>query len=165
MGLVEKVVKTIEENKLLESGDTVLVALSGGPDSVALLHVLVKLRRRYKLQLSAVYINHQIRPKAALKEDKFCHNLCADWKVGYRSITHNIPKLSKSLRMGIEETARDFRYEQFEIIAQELDCNKIALGHHIDDRVETVLFRIFRGTGRTGLQGRSRRTSRSRESS
>ncbi len=153
MSLVAKVVKTIEGHKLLKSGDSVLAALSGGPDSVALLHVLTKLRNKYKLKLYAIYINHQIRTKAALKEDKFCRNLCADWKVEYRCVAQNIPKLSKILRKGIEETARDFRYEQFDVIAQELGCNKIALGHHIDDRVETVLFRILRGTGRTGLQG------------
>ena len=145
--------KTIEEDKLLASGDAVLVALSGGPDSVALLHVLTKLRKRFKLRLYSVYINHQIRPRAALKEEKFCRELCASWKVAYRSVAQNIPKLSKSLRKGIEETARDFRYEQFDMFAQELGCNKIALGHHIDDRVETVLFRILRGSGRTGLQG------------
>ena len=153
MSFVEKVIETIEEHKLLVSGDTVLVALSGGPDSVALLHILTKLRKRFKLRLYAVYINHQIRPKAALKEEKFCRKLCGNWKVAYRSVAQNIPRLSQSLGQGIEETSRDFRYEQFDLIAQELGCNKIALGHHIDDRVETVLFRVLRGTGRTGLQG------------
>ncbi len=153
MNLAEKVILTIEENRLLESGDKVLVAVSGGPDSVALLHILTKLRRKFNLQLAAVYINHQIRLRSAMKEEKFCRDLCARWKVEYRNVIEDIPKLSITLRKGIEETARDFRYEQFEKTAHELGCRKIALGHHIDDRVETVLFRILRGTGRTGLQG------------
>ncbi len=153
MNLKDKIYQTIEKNTLLESGERVLVALSGGPDSMALLHVLTKLRKRFKLELNAVYINHQIRPNAARKEEKFCREFCAKWNVEFQSVAENIPKLAKSLRKGIEETARDFRYMQFKKIAQELNCSKIALGHHADDRVETVLFRILRGTGRTGLQG------------
>ncbi len=153
MNLLEKVSQTIKSNRLLDSEDRVLVALSGGPDSVALLHLLAKLKNELKLKIFAVYINHQIRPRSAKKEEKFCGALCTRLDVGFQIISENIPKLSRKVRKGIEETGRDFRYEQFDRLASELNCNKIALGHHLDDRVETVLFRIFRGTGRTGLQG------------
>ena len=153
MNLFEKVSQTIEKHQLLDSGDAVLVALSGGPDSVALLYLLAKLKSKLNLKIFAVYINHQIRPAAARKEENFCRELCARLGVKFQFVSENIPKLAKKVRKGIEETARDFRYEQFEKVAAEFGCNKIALGHHIDDRVETVLFRILRGTGRTGLQG------------
>lgn len=141
------------EYRLLEPGDSVLVALSGGPDSVALLTLLSKLKPQFKLTLNAVYINHQIRPQAAKKEEKFCRELCDRLGVSFQLVSENIPRLSKKVRRGIEETARNYRYEQFEKLAAELECDKIALGHHLDDRVETILFRILRGTGRTGLKG------------
>ena len=79
--------------------------------------------------------------------------MCGKKNVTFHCITENIPRLSKKVHKGIEETARVFRYEQFEKLAEKLNCNKIALGHHLDDQVETVLFRILRGTGRTGLAG------------
>src|SRR5574341_1810184 len=153
MNLYLKVQETVEKHKLLNSGDHVLVALSGGPDSVLLLHLLVKIKRKWRLSLEAVYINHQIRPRSANKEAKFCQELCNRLKVRFHLISEDIPQLSKEVRKGIEETARDFRYEQFDKLAAKLKCNKIALGHHVDDRIETVLFRILRGTGRTGLEG------------
>ncbi len=153
MNLFEMVKQTILKGKLLEPGDAVLVALSGGPDSVALLHLLSKLRNKLNLEILAVYINHQIRPAAAKKEEVFCRELCRRLNIRFQIVSENIPKLAKKVHKGIEETARDFRYEQLDRLALELDCNKIALGHHLDDRIETVLFRILRGTGRTGLQG------------
>jgi len=153
MGLSDRVKKTIERNKLIAVGDSILVALSGGPDSVALLHLLTILKQDYELHLHALYINHRIRVRAAFKEEKFCRRLCQKLSVNFETISGNIPALSKRMKKGMEETARDFRYEQFERISKRLKCSKVALGHHVDDRIETILFRVFRGTGRTGLQG------------
>lgn len=153
MSFEKKVFESILKYDLLKNGDSVLIALSGGPDSVALLRVLARFRRKLKLKVSAVYINHRIRPNAAKKEEKFCAELCSKLNVRFVSVSEDIPKLSNKLKKGIEETGRDFRYEKFTEIANELKCNKIALGHHIDDRVETILFRILRGTGSTGLKG------------
>ena len=137
----------------MKNGDAVLVGLSGGPDSVALLHMLCQLRERYKLRLGAVYINHQIRPRAARTEEKFCQALCDRLDIPLTVVRENIPARAKRERKGLEETARDFRYETFEQIAKSDKYHRIALAHHVDDRVETVLFRIFRGTGLTGLAG------------
>jgi tRNA(Ile)-lysidine synthase len=152
MQFIEKVAATIERHKLLKARDSILVALSGGPDSVALLDALVKIRSGYNLRLFAVYINHQIRLRAAKREMAFCRKLCRRLGVKLVFVEENIPELSRSKRAGIEETARDFRYEQFEKLSEKLNCNRIALGHHVDDRVETLLFRLFRGTGLTGLK-------------
>lgn len=153
MTVPAKVAKTIEQHRLLESGDSVLVALSGGPDSVALLRILDALRRRYSLKLHAVYINHNIRKRAAKKEEQFCRSLCKRLNVDLKIISENIPALARSLGKGVEQAARDFRYQTFEDLARHGSIDKIALGHHLDDRAETVLFRIIRGTGKTGLQG------------
>jgi len=151
--MFEKVRNTISEQSLLASGDSVLVALSGGPDSVAILYLLTCLQKEMKLRLAAVYVNHQIRPRAAKKEERFCRELCDKLGVELTIVREDIPTLARLEKKGLEETARDFRYTAFESLAVKRGCNKIALAHHVDDRVETILFRILRGTGRTGLQG------------
>jgi tRNA(Ile)-lysidine synthase len=151
--MLEKVKRTIVENNLLAVGDSVLVALSGGPDSVALLHILTRLRQELKLNLAAVYVNHRIRPRAALKEEQFCWRLCDDLQVVLSIRREDVPALAQKQKKSLEETARDFRYAVFEELARQGNHDKIALGHHRDDRVETILFRILRGTGPAGLRG------------
>jgi tRNA(Ile)-lysidine synthase len=151
--VLRKITNTIARYALLDEGDSVLVALSGGPDSVALMHLLSRLSKRMKLELTAVYINHQIRPAAVKKEEKFCRRLCETLNVPLELVSENIPALAKAKKKGLEEMARDFRYLTFDRLADSHHCHRIAVGHHADDRVETVLFRLLRGTGRTGLAG------------
>ena len=117
MKMFEKVCNTISKHGLLAVGDSVLVALSGGPDSVALLHLLNRLRDEMRLGISAVYINHQIRPRAARKEEQFCRKLCGKLGVELVVVRENIPALSKRMKKGLEETARDFRYNILEKLA------------------------------------------------
>ncbi len=151
--MLAKVRQAIAEHALLSEGDAVLVALSGGPDSVALLHILHRLRRRLKLELAAVYLNHEIRPRAARREEAFCQQLCDRLGVELTIVREDIPRLAKERKQGLEETARAVRYALLESLAQEDGFDKVALAHHADDHVETILFRILRGTGRTGLLG------------
>ncbi len=153
MSLLATITRTIDRYQLLEKGDNVLVALSGGPDSVALLHILSQLQTHYHIRLTAVYVNHGIRTRAAAKEEKFCEALCAELEISCIIVRESIPALAKQRRIGLEEAGRAFRYELFERLARMHRFDKVALGHHVDDRVETVLFRIFRGTGPTGLGG------------
>ena len=101
MDIVASVRKTIDERHLLRLGDAVLTALSGGPDSVAMLHILAKLRRQYRLRLSAAYVNHQIRPRIALKEAAFCENLCDELDVEFHLITEDIPALARKNGTGL----------------------------------------------------------------
>ena len=145
--------ETISEHQLFEPGDRLLVALSGGPDSVALLHLLSRLKRSMKLSLRAVYINHGIRPKAAAKEEKFCQRLCDALQIELSIVREDVPSLAKKVKKSVEEAAREVRYRIFADLAEQHKCNRIALGHHADDNVETVLFRILRGTGKKGLTG------------
>jgi len=153
MTALQKIKGTIKQDGLVSTGDSVLVALSGGPDSVALLHLLSRLRRPLKLTLLAVYVNHGIRPRAAKREERFCRELCDRLSIELTIVSGDIPALSKKNKRGLEEAAREFRYEALERLADEQNCNRIAVGHHADDQVETVVFRIFRGTGRTGMLG------------
>lgn len=153
MDILATVKKTAADHSLLGVEDSVLIALSGGPDSVALLHVLTRLRRSMKLSLTAVYVNHRIRKKAALAEEKFCQELCDRFDIDLDIVSEDIPALARKQKKGIEEAARDFRYELFDLLAREDGHDRIALGHHADDRAETILFRILRGTGTSGLSG------------
>ncbi len=151
--MIQQVIHTIEEHDLIRSDDRILIGFSGGPDSVALLHVLAKLRRRFRLTLQAVYVNHQIRRRAAGDEELFCAEMCDRLKVPFEVVTVDIPALTRKRKKGVEETARDFRYQTFDEIANRDRCHRIAVGHHLDDRAETVLFRVLRGTGVAGLAG------------
>lgn len=153
MRALDVVKQTVADHRLLAEGDSVLVGLSGGPDSVALLHILSKLRKAWRLQLGAVYVNHRIRKQAAAREERFCRELCERFKVTFYLVREDIPALAKQRKQGIEETAREFRYATFERLAEEHGYTKIAVGHHADDQVETVVFRFFRGTGPDGLRG------------
>ncbi len=153
MDFLPSVRSTIHQHSLLVNGDSVLVALSGGPDSVSLLHVLWKIRREFNLQLGAVYINHQIRKAAAKKEERFCQKLCDKLAIKLHIVREDIPYLASLEKKGIEETARNYRYRTFESLALHHGYTKIAVGHHRDDQVETILFRLFRGTGPSGILG------------
>ncbi len=153
VAMMDRLRETIKRHELLETGDTVLIGLSGGPDSVALLEVLVELREDYSLRLMAVYVNHGIRPAAAEVEELFCRELCRKFGVDFTLVRKEVPSLAKERGKGLEETAREVRYEVFETVADQRGCEKIAVGHHLDDQAETVLFRMIRGSGRTGLAG------------
>jgi len=153
MTTLQKVKQTIITHDLLRQGNSILVALSGGPDSVALLHILCRLRRSYKLTLGAVYINHNMRPRAAKKEERFCQLLCDELSIPLTIVREDVPALAKKARCGLEETARDIRYAVFDRLAKTYPYDRVALGHHADDQVETILFRLFRGTGPSGMTG------------
>lgn len=153
MDLLPKLISFSEENNLIEQNDSILVALSGGADSVALLHLLARLRKKQKLSLTAVYVNHQLRKKEAKKEEIFCQNLCDSLDIELHLASVDITALAQKNKKGIEETAREYRYELFETLANQHKYTKVALGHHQNDNVETILFRVFRGTGKSGLKG------------
>lgn len=151
--IVEKVAHSIAVYGLTRPGDNVLVGLSGGPDSVALVSVLSRLRKRLHISLGAVYVNHRLRPRAAAAEARFCADLCTRLDIPFYYEEIDIPALVQRDKTGIEETARKYRYRSLERLAAEHGYDTIAVGHHRDDRVETILFNLFRGAGRHGLIG------------
>ena len=93
--MLQKIKRTIRDFDLVKTGDRILVALSGGPDSVALLHMLCRLRPAMNLSLVALYINHQIRPREARKEEAFCRRLCEQLRVELQIVTARIPDIAK----------------------------------------------------------------------
>ncbi len=136
-----------------EREESVLIGLSGGADSVALTDMLVQLSETMELSLTACHINHQLRGAESDADCKFCEELCDKWEIPFIQADIDIAEIAKQQKMGLEEAGRIIRYNVFTQIASEDKIARIALAHHADDQVETMLFRLFRGTGPAGLSG------------
>ena len=150
--LMDRVEALVKEHRLFSPGQRVIVAFSGGPDSMTLLHVLLAISQRLSLQLSLAHLNHQIRPEAAA-DVAFVEKVAKALHLPLRVKTVNVPRLADQQRISLEEAAREARYRFFAEVAQESDAQAVALAHHADDQVETILMRLIRGTGMRGLQG------------
>ncbi|MCD6083403.1 tRNA lysidine(34) synthetase TilS [Candidatus Aerophobetes bacterium] len=151
--LLERVRQTIKEYRMFTSKERVLVGISGGPDSTALLHLLSRLKDEYELQLWAAHLNHKIRGREAEKEARWTEQFARKLKVPIIMDSFDVPLLAARKKLSLEEAARQARYDFFERIADRLKIDKIALGHTASDQVETILMRLIRGCGLDGLSG------------
>ena len=138
---------------LFARGETVLVGLSGGADSVCLLHFLAYLSRKNRFELYAVHVNHGLRGAAARADEKFCRELCKKWNIPLTVKKKAVKTLAKKWNLSPEHAARKARYAAFAQAARETGAGKIALGHHLDDQAETFLLNMLRGTRAEGLCG------------
>lgn len=132
-------------------GRRVCVALSGGRDSVCLLHVLRAHAAEECVSLSALHCEHGIRGEKSLADLAFVERLCADWGVPLRVFRADVPGLAGARKEGLEEAGRNFRYACFRQVLEEGGADVIATAHHMDDAAETVLFRLARGTSLAGM--------------
>ena len=144
--VTEKVASYCERYGIKTDG-RILVGLSGGPDSVTLLHVLLRLGA----DPCCIHVNHMIRGEDADRDEAFCRDLCGRLGVDFKLFRVNIPELSLKAHKGLEETARDERRRIFAKAAAGSDCRYVALAHNADDRAETYLFNLARGAGMNGL--------------
>lgn len=147
---VEKVRRTIEKHHMLEKGDRVVVGLSGGADSSALLEALYLLKEQYSLSLFAAHINHGIRGEEADNDEAFAESLAKQRDIPFLCLKADAPAYAKEHRIGLEEAGRRIRYDYFESCAK---CGKIATAHTLSDNAETVLLHLSRGAGTKGLCG------------
>ncbi|MFH0938167.1 MAG: tRNA lysidine(34) synthetase TilS [Planctomycetota bacterium] len=155
MRLPLRVANAIRSRQLIAPGQRVLIALSGGPDSVALFHCLLELskKRDLKFLLCAAHLNHGLRGKSADADEEFCRKLCARKAVPLLRAFVPVQKLMTTLRRSNEETARIARHAFLAAAAARASATCVAVAHHADDRIETVLYRMCRGTGLSGLRG------------
>lgn len=143
---------TIENYKLIEKNDTILIGFSGGMDSACLLDLLVKIRDDYNLKLIGCHFNHQVRAEAKRDED-FCKKRCEDLNIEFYSASGSMVGFARENKISEEAAGRILRKNFFNDILKKTGANKIALAHNYNDQVETLLLRIFRGTGLDGLRG------------
>jgi tRNA(Ile)-lysidine synthase len=152
-GFLATVGATIRRHGMLEPGDTVLVGVSGGPDSVALLHALVSLGPAWSLCLIIAHLNHRLRGPIADKEAAFVETLGSHLQLPCVIGSKDVRSISVDNRLSIQEAARKARYAFFEETAEAYNAKKIALGHQKNDNAESVLMHLIRGTGPKGLAG------------
>ena len=145
--------RTIEEHGLLAPGDGVVVAVSGGPDSLCLLHVLLRLREEYGLRLHVAHLHHGARGADADADAGFVATFAAECDLPVTIEKRDVPALARTYRLAFEETARRVRYAFLARVAGEIGAHKIAVGHNADDQAETVLMHLLRGAGLAGLRG------------
>ncbi len=149
---LEKVKTTITKYSLLRPGDCVVVAVSGGPDSVVLLHVLLELRREYGLRLFLAHLDHGLREESR-DEARFVKGIAKALKMACCSQRADIIGFCRRKKLSLEEGAREVRYAFLEEAARKARASRIALGHTMDDQAETVMMRLIRGAGPRGLAG------------
>jgi len=147
---MDKFTETIKKHSLIKEGDKILIGVSGGPDSMALLLHLFALKDRFKLQLHIAHLDHNLRQDSssdALFVKKWAEKL--NLPVSFKRLEPGTIKMKGSL----EERCREARFDFFIRIAKKIKADKVALGHNLDDQAETILMRILRGTGLSGLVG------------
>jgi tRNA(Ile)-lysidine synthase len=150
---LKKLKQAIARYDLLEKGDKVLVAISGGPDSVALLYALLEIKDEFDLDICVAHLNHKLRGRESDEDQKFVKNLASKLELKFFTKSIDVKKEAKKRKLSLEEGARLVRYRYLENLADRIKADKIALGHQADDQAETFLMRLLRGAGGLGLSG------------
>lgn len=151
--MLDKVVETITRHRLIENGDKIVAGISGGPDSVCLLHLLHTLSEKINIKVYAIHINHKLRGSESDADEAFTFEICNKLGIYLRCLAFDIDEISRMERISLEEAGRETRYREFERFADETGAVKIAVAHNKNDQAETVLMNLLRGTGLQGLAG------------
>jgi len=162
--LEKLVLEYIKENNLINENDKILVAVSGGPDSMCLLNILYNLKDILKIELYAAHVNHLIRADAKA-DAEYVKKYCDEKKIKFFLKECDVKEVSKKEKIGVEEAGRNIRYSFFEEICYTHNINKIAIGHNKNDLAETIIMNILRGTGTKGLIGISAKSCSSLQGS
>lgn len=150
--LKKQVLDTIKKYNLIEKNDRLVVAVSGGPDSISLLHILLTIREEYNLELNVAHVNHMIRKNAILDEE-YVKEFCDNNNINVFIKRVDVLEFAKKEKIGTEEAGRKVRYEFFDEVQKQTNSNKIAIAHNKNDNAETVILNFMRGSGNSGLVG------------
>ena len=155
--MYHKVRAYIKKNKMIQSGDTIVLGVSGGGDSMTMLHMLCKMREELQITLAVVHVHHGIRGKEADRDALLVENTCKNWNVSCNVYRYHVPELAAEWKMGIEEAGRAVRKEAFakecEKLGVSLETVKIAVAHNKNDLAETMIYNLSRGSGLRGIGG------------
>jgi tRNA(Ile)-lysidine synthase len=151
--LEQRVFDFIRQNHLLSANEKLLVAVSGGPDSVCLLHILVKLQKKLKVKLHLAHLNHQLRGAESEADAEYVSDLARKWNIPATIERRDVTGYQKEQRLSLEEAAREVRYSFLTEVAGAIGANQVAVGHTKDDHIETILMHLIRGAGTRGMRG------------
>lgn len=157
--LLSRVEQTVRQRHLFRSGNTLIVALSGGADSTALLDLLSRLPG-FSLRLVAAHLNHCLRGVESDADEEFCRCLASRYAIPFESRRVDVRTMSSELRLSLEDAGRRARIQFLDEISATFGAAAVVLAHHGDDQAETVLMRLLRGSGMTGLSGMAYRNGR-----
>lgn len=150
--MINAVLKTIQKYNLINANDKIVLGVSGGPDSLFMLDILNKLKKDLQIELIVAHVNHKIRAEAD-EEEEFVRQFCEKIGIEFYSKRIEVEKYANNNKIGLEEAGRKVRYEFFEEVCNKAEANKIAVAHNKNDKVETMIMHILRGSGTSGLQG------------
>ena len=150
----QKVIETIRKYSLIEDGDKIVLGVSGGPDSISMLNILKEIKEEQiiKFEIYVAHINHMIREEA-IDDEKYVEDYCNRNNIKCYIKRIDVVKIANDKKIGTEEAGRNARYEFFEKILKETDSNKIAIAHNKNDKIETIIMHLLRGSGLSGLKG------------
>lgn len=151
--MLQKVRRTIEKHKMFDVEDRVGVAVSGGPDSIALMRVMTKIAADFRLSPVIIHVNHDLRGEESEREERFVRTLGDSMNIPVAAKKISVPAIKEREQGSIENIARRERYRFFEEVMERYNLDKIALGHNQDDQAETVIMKFLRGSGLGGLRG------------
>jgi len=151
--LISEALAAIQRYRMLEPGEAVVVGLSGGPDSVALAHVLQSLRSKFHLKLYLAHLHHGLRGKSADQDQALVAKLAERWQLPLCLERADVRSLAKRRGLSLETAGRQARYDFLERTRQAAGAGRIALAHHADDSIETLLINLLRGAAAAGLAG------------
>ena len=152
--LMHKVLNTIKKYHLIKTGDILVLGVSGGPDSITMLDILLKIKQEKQIVFDFVvaHVNHMIRDEATLDEE-YVKNYCIKNKIQFYTKSIDVQKIANTNKISTEESGRNARYQFFDEVLQKISGNKIAIAHNKNDKVETMIMNELRGCGIQGLKG------------
>lgn len=151
--IIEEVEIRLIERYGVKDGDSIAAAVSGGLDSICLLHILVSLASKHGYRIAAVHVNHGIRGKEADRDEGFVRKIAQNYRIAFLGYSVDSLRIAYEEKLSVEEAARNLRYSCFDRAVKELCADKLAIAHHADDSVETFLLNLARGSGLKGLSG------------
>lgn len=147
-----KVINTIKKYNLIEDGDKIVLGVSGGPDSISMLQILNEIKKEFKFEIYVAHINHMIR-EDAIDDERFVMEYCKKYNIKCYIKRADILMIANKDKIGTEEAGRKVRYDFFEEILEKTKSNKIAIAHNKNDKIETIIMNLLRGSGLSGLKG------------
>ena len=147
-----KVINTIKKYNLINPGDKIVLGVSGGPDSISMLNILNEIKNDFQFDIYIAHINHMIREDAC-EDEKYVQDYCEKNNINCYVKRIDVQQFANNSKMGTEEAGRKIRYEFFEEVMQKVGANKIGIAHNKNDKIETIIMNLIRGSGLSGLKG------------